>query len=60
MKIVIVAIDRLFEVRVIYDRGLTTRTFTYTGLQQARKAAVAWSSAYGDCPIIDQTGGKTP
>jgi hypothetical protein len=55
MKIVIVDIDRMFEVRVINDRGLMTRKFTYGNLQQARRAAAAWSAAYGDCPVIDQT-----
>jgi len=28
--------------------------FTYSNLQQARRAAAAWSTAYGDCPVIDQ------
>jgi hypothetical protein len=60
MKIVIVSADRVFEVRVINNRGLTTRKFTYGDLQQARRAAAAWSAAYGDCPVIDQTEGQRP
>jgi hypothetical protein len=55
MKIVIVGIDRMFEVRVIDDQGLTKRKFTYGDIQQARRAATAWSAAYGDCAVIDQT-----
>ena len=58
VKIVIVGVDRMFEVRVINARGLTTRKFTYGDLQQARRAAAAWSAAYGDCPVIDQTEGR--
>jgi len=60
MKIVIVGTDRMFEVRVINDRGLTTRKFSYSNLQQARRAAIAWSAAYGDCPVLDQTEGPKP
>jgi hypothetical protein len=55
MKIVIVGIDRLFEVRVIDDQGLTTRKFTYNDVRRARRAAAAWSAAYGDCKVVDQT-----
>ena len=60
MKIVIVSADGAFEVRVIDDQGLTTRRFTYGNLQQARRAAAAWSTAYGNCPVIDQTEGQKP
>jgi hypothetical protein len=60
MKIVIVGTDREFEVRVIDDQGLTIRKFTYRDLQQARRAAAAWSTAYGNCPVIDQTEGQKP
>jgi hypothetical protein len=55
MKIVIVGTDRMFEVRIIDDQGLTTRKFTYNDVQRARRAAAAWSTAYGDCPVMDQT-----
>jgi hypothetical protein len=58
MKIVIVGVDRMFEVRIIDDQGVTTRKFTYSDAQHARRAAAAWASAYGDCPIIDQTEGR--
>jgi hypothetical protein len=57
-KIVIVGTDRTFEVRVIDDRGVTMRRFTYVNLQNARRAASAWSAVYGDCPVIDQTEGQ--
>lgn len=60
MKIVIVGTDRMYEVRVINDRGLTTRKFSYGDLQQARRAAAAWSTAFGDCPVIDQAEGGKP
>jgi hypothetical protein len=60
MKIVIVGKGRMFEVRVIDDQGLTTRKFTYGDLHQARRAAAAWSTAYGNCPVIDQTEGRKP
>lgn len=58
MKIVIVGGDRMFEVRVINDQGLTMRKFTYTDVQQARRAADAWSAAYGNCQVIDETAGR--
>jgi hypothetical protein len=60
MKIVIVGTNRMFGVRVINERGLAIRKFTYGNLEQARRAAVAWSAAYGDCPVIDQTEGRKP
>jgi hypothetical protein len=64
MKIVIVGLivrtGRAFEVRVIDDHDLTKRKFTYGNLKQARRAAAAWSAAYGDCPVIDQTEGRKP
>jgi len=42
MKIFIVDRDRIFEVRILDDAGRTTRKFSYSGLQQARRAAAAW------------------
>ena len=57
MKIVIVATDGLFEVRVINDQDLTTRKFTYQNVEQARRAATAWSVAFRDCAVIDETVG---
>jgi hypothetical protein len=60
MKIVIASADHTFEVRVVDDRGLTTRKFTYKDVQRARKAAFAWSAAYADCPVVDQTEGRKP
>ena len=60
MKIVIASTDLGFEVRIIDDRGVTTRKFTYNDVKRARRAADAWSAAYGDCPVIDQTEGRKP
>jgi hypothetical protein len=45
-----------YEVRVVDDDGRTVRTFTYPTIQSARKAARAWTAAYGNCPIADKTG----
>jgi len=53
MKIIIVDLRDHVEVRVISDQGLTTRRFSYPDLLAARRAAAAWSAAYGDCEIID-------
>ena len=50
MKIVIVGTDRMFEVRIINDRGLTTWTLTYRDLRQARQAAASWSAALPELP----------
>jgi hypothetical protein len=55
MKIVIDGMDRMFEVRIIDDQGVTTRKFTYNDVQHARRTAAAWSAAYWNCPVIDQT-----
>jgi hypothetical protein len=57
MKIVIARNAPQFEVRIIDERGLTTRKFNHGDLEQARRAAAALSITYGDCPIIDQAGG---
>jgi hypothetical protein len=47
-----------YAVRVIDPAGRTLRTFTYPTIDSARKAARAWTSAYGNCPIVDKTGLK--
>jgi hypothetical protein len=60
MKILIISTAGVFEVRVLNDQGVTTRKFTYGNLQQARRAADAWSAAYGNCQIFDQTEGQKP
>jgi hypothetical protein len=44
---VFVGVDRMFEVRVINDRGLTPRKFTYGDLQQARRTAADWTISTG-------------
>jgi hypothetical protein len=53
MKILIVDLSDHVEVRVIDDQGMTIRKFTYRDLLAARRAAEAWSVAYGDCKIVD-------
>jgi hypothetical protein len=60
MKIVIARTPDSWEVRVIDDKGLTTRRFAYRNLLAARRAAAAWSVAYGNCKIIDPDEGKKP
>ena len=60
MKIVIIRTPDNYEVRVINEHGLTTRVFTYRDLQAARRAAAAWSTAYGNCEIVDPAEGKKP
>jgi hypothetical protein len=45
-----------YEVRVVDADGRTVRTFTYSTLENARKAARAWTAAYGNCWIDDKTG----
>ena len=60
MKIVIVRTPDSYEVRVLDDQGRITRRFTYRDLLTARRAAVAWSVAYGDCEIMDLGEDKKP
>jgi hypothetical protein len=43
---------------VIDHAGRTLRTFTYPTIDSARKAARAWTVAYGNCLIDDKTGLK--
>jgi hypothetical protein len=47
-----------FEVRVIDTEGRTIRKFTYPTIESARKAARAWTVAYGNCPIDDKSSLK--
>jgi DUF971 family protein len=47
-----------YEVRVVDADGHTVRMFTYSTLESARKAARAWTAAYGNCAIADKTGVK--
>jgi hypothetical protein len=60
MKIVIVRTADHYEVRVIDDNGQITRRFAYRNLQAARRAATAWSAAYGNCDIVDPGEDKEP
>jgi hypothetical protein len=45
-----------YDDRVVDAGGRTVRTFTYPTIEGARKAARAWTAAYGNCPIVDRTG----
>jgi hypothetical protein len=47
-----------YEVRVVDANGRLVRTFTYPTIESARKAARAWTVAYGNCPIDDKSGVK--
>jgi hypothetical protein len=47
-----------YEVRVVDDNGRLVRTFTYATIESARRAAKAWTVAYGNCPIRDKSGVK--
>jgi hypothetical protein len=47
-----------YEVRVVDADGRTIRMFTYSTLESARRAARAWTVAYGNCPIRDKSGVK--
>jgi len=38
--------------------GRTVRMFTYPTIESARRAATAWTVAYGDCLVKDKTGMK--
>ena len=40
-----------FEVRVVDANGRLIRMFTYPTIDSARRAAKAWTAAYGNCPI---------
>jgi hypothetical protein len=47
-----------FQVRVVDAEGRTLRMFTYPTIESARRAAGAWTVAYGNCPIEDRSGVK--
>jgi hypothetical protein len=47
-----------FRVHVVDAGGRTVRTFTYPTIEGARKAARAWTVAYGNCPVVDKSGVK--
>jgi hypothetical protein len=42
-----------FQVRVVDADERIVRTFTYPTIESARRAARAWTVAYGNCPIVD-------
>jgi hypothetical protein len=45
-----------FQVRVVDAKGQLVRMFTYPTIESARRAAKAWTVAYGNCPIDDKSG----
>ena len=45
-----------YEVRVVDANGRLIRMFTYPTIESARRAAKAWTAAYGNCPIRDKSG----
>jgi hypothetical protein len=45
-----------FRVRVVDADGRIVRTFSYPTIDGARRAARAWTVAYGNCPIVDKSG----
>jgi hypothetical protein len=45
-----------FQVRVVDADGRTVRKFTYPTIESARRAARAWTVAYGNCPVHDTSG----
>jgi hypothetical protein len=45
-----------FQVRVVDADWFTLRIFTYSTIESARRAARAWTVAYGNCPIEDKSG----
>jgi hypothetical protein len=47
-----------FQVRVVDAEGRTLRMCTYPTIESARRAAWAWTVAYGNCPIEDRSGVK--
>jgi hypothetical protein len=47
-----------FDVRVFDDNGRLIRMFIYATIESARRAAKAWTVAYGNCPIVDKSGVK--
>jgi len=51
--------DWEFKVRVVDAEGETLRTFKYSTIESARRAAEAWRVAFGDCEIKDQTKALT-
>jgi len=46
-----------FQVLVVDSKGRTIRSFTYPTIEAARKAATAWTVAYGDCRVDDKNRG---
>ena len=45
-----------FDVRVFDDNGRLIRLFTYPTIESARRAAKAWTVAYGNCRIDEKSG----
>jgi hypothetical protein len=53
--------DGDFEVRVVESDGHVLHRYTYRTIESARRAAAAWTAAYDNCWIKDNTekGGKS-
>ena len=47
-----------FQVRVVDANGRLIRMFIYATIESARRAAKAWTVAYGNCPIRDKSGNQ--
>ena len=47
-----------FQVRVVDTKRRLVRMFTYPRIESARRAAKAWTVAYGNCRIDDKSGVK--
>jgi hypothetical protein len=45
-----------FQVRVVDADGRIVRAFNYPTIEQARKAAMALTVPYDNCPIVDKSG----
>ena len=52
--------DGEFKVCVVDAEGQTLRMFKYRTIESARRAAQAWTVAYGDCRIDDRLVVKRP
>ena len=45
-----------FQIRIVDPEGKMRLMLTYPNIQSARRAAQAWTVAYGDCRIEDKSG----
>jgi hypothetical protein len=47
-----------FQMRIIDAGGRAICMFAYPTIDMARGAARTWTVAYGDCPVVDNSGVK--